>query len=71
LLRFLSTHGSEEKSVQGFGWKIGEKERKKETQKESSVRLRCRYEGSIYLGLKDIGWEGGDWTHMAQEGISG
>jgi hypothetical protein len=30
-------------------------------------RPRRRLEGNIKMGLKDIGWEGVDWIHLAQD----
>jgi hypothetical protein len=29
-------------------------------------RSRCRWEDNIRMGLKEIGWEGEDWMHLAQ-----
>jgi hypothetical protein len=29
-------------------------------------RLRRRWEDSIRMNLKDIGWDGVDWIHLAQ-----
>jgi len=29
---------------------------------------RCRWDDSIRIDHKEIGWEGVDWIHLAQEG---
>jgi hypothetical protein len=30
-------------------------------------RCRCRWEGNIRMDLKEIGWEGVDWMHLAED----
>jgi hypothetical protein len=30
-------------------------------------RLRCKWEDTIRINLKEIGWEGVDWMHLAQD----
>jgi hypothetical protein len=30
-------------------------------------RRRCRWKGYIIMGLTEIGWEGVDWMHLAQD----
>jgi glycine cleavage system protein P-like pyridoxal-binding family len=30
-------------------------------------RGRCRWEHNIRMNLREIGWEGVDWIHMAQD----
>jgi hypothetical protein len=35
--------------------------------KRSLGRPRCRWEDNIRVDLKDIGWEGVDWIHLAQD----
>jgi hypothetical protein len=34
--------------------------------KRPLVRRRCRWEDNIRLDLREIGWEGMDWMHLAQ-----
>jgi hypothetical protein len=37
---------------------------------ESKIPLgifRCRWEDSIKMDLKEIGWEGTEWIHVAQD----
>jgi len=29
-------------------------------------RHRCRWEDNVRMGLREIGWEGMDWMHLAQ-----
>jgi len=31
-------------------------------------RLRCRWEDNIRLDLREVGWDGVDWIHLAQTG---
>jgi hypothetical protein len=35
--------------------------------KEQHGRPRCRWEGNIRLDLRETGWEGVDWIHLAQD----
>jgi len=30
-------------------------------------RHRCRWEDNIRINLREIGWEGVDWMHLAQD----
>ena len=30
-------------------------------------RSRCRQEGNIKIDLRETGWEGIDWIHLAQD----
>jgi hypothetical protein len=30
-------------------------------------RLRCRWEDNIRLDLREVGWEGVEWIHLAQD----
>jgi hypothetical protein len=50
--------GRVEKSVQGFN---GKAQRKRPLR-----RPRHRWEGGIKMDLRDIGWVGMDWIHLAQ-----
>jgi hypothetical protein len=34
-------------------------------------RPRCRWKGNIRMNLREIGWEGMDRMHLAQDRISG
>jgi hypothetical protein len=34
-------------------------------------RLRRRWDDNIRIELREIGWEGVDWMHVAQVGTSG
>jgi hypothetical protein len=36
--------------------------------KRSLGRPRCRWEDNRRVYLKEIGWEGVDWIHLAQDG---
>jgi len=52
-------HGRDEKFIQNFGWK---------TQRERPLRRpRNRWEHNIRLDLREIGGEGVDWIHLAQD----
>jgi hypothetical protein len=35
--------------------------------KKSLGKPRCRWDSNIKTDLKEIGWEGVDWTHLAQD----
>jgi hypothetical protein len=35
--------------------------------KRSHVRCRYRWEDNIKMGLRGLGWEGMDWTNLAQD----
>jgi hypothetical protein len=35
--------------------------------KKSLGRPRHRWEDNIKMDLREIGWEGGDWMHMAED----
>jgi hypothetical protein len=35
--------------------------------KRPSERPRCRWEDNIKMGLREIGWDGMDWIHLAQD----
>jgi hypothetical protein len=30
-------------------------------------RLSCRWEDNVGMNLREIGWEGVDWFHLAQD----
>jgi len=30
-------------------------------------RCRCRWEGNVRIDCNEIGWEGTDWIHLAQD----
>jgi hypothetical protein len=32
-------------------------------------RYRCRWEDTIKIDLKEMGWEGVDWTYLAQDRV--
>jgi len=57
--RICSMHGSSMRCLQYFGWK---------TWRERPLgRPRCRWEDNIRMDLRNIGWEGVDWIHLAQD----
>jgi hypothetical protein len=35
--------------------------------KRALVRLRCRWEDDIRIGLIEIGWEGVEWMHLVHD----
>jgi hypothetical protein len=35
---------------------------------ETTRKLRRRWEENIRMDLREIGWEGVDWMHLAQDG---
>jgi hypothetical protein len=51
----------DEKCIQNFHWKT--------LRKEALRRARCRWEDNIRMDLREVGWEGVDWIHMAQDRI--
>jgi hypothetical protein len=55
--RACGTHGRGEKSVQGFGGKAQRKE------------TRYRWEDGIRMNLREIGWRGVEWIHLAQDRV--
>jgi hypothetical protein len=57
--RACGTHGRGEKRVEGFG---GEARRKKPLR-----RSRSRWEDGIKMYLREIGWGGVEWIHLAQD----
>jgi hypothetical protein len=59
--RACRTHGKEKECTDGFGGKA----RMKETIKKK--RSRCRWEDNIKTDLREIGWGGMDWIHVAQD----
>jgi hypothetical protein len=54
-----STHGSDEKGIPKFGWKI--------SRKRPFVRPRCRWEDNIRIDLGFTMYNGVDWVHLAQK----
>jgi hypothetical protein len=52
-------HGRDERCIQYFGWKT---QRDKTTQK-----TRHGWEHNIRMDFREIGWEGVDWIHLAQD----
>jgi len=50
-----SMQDSDEKCIQHFG------------QKNLNWRPRRRWEDNIRADLREIGWNGVDWTHLAQD----
>ena len=32
-------------------------------------RPRCRWEGNIKMGVRDVGFDAGDWIDVAQDGV--
>jgi hypothetical protein len=46
----------------GTCYDLGEKVRRKET----SRRPRCRWKDDTKMDLREIGWGGMDWYHLAQ-----
>jgi hypothetical protein len=55
-----STHGKYKKCIQNVG--------RKTLKKEPLGRPRNRWEDSIRMDLREIGWEGVDWIHLAHDG---
>jgi hypothetical protein len=53
------THGREEKIIQSFG---GETRRKQTTRK-----IKAYMKDRIKMDLREIGWEGVEWIHLAQD----
>jgi hypothetical protein len=39
----------------------------KPEEKRPFGRARCRWENNIRMDLQEIGWEGVDWMHLAQD----
>jgi hypothetical protein len=39
----------------------------KTRRKDTFGRPRCRWEDNIRMDLREIGWEGVDWMHLAQD----
>jgi hypothetical protein len=54
-----STHGD---MRNGYKILVGEPEGKRPLR-----RPRHRWEGNIRMDLREIGWEGADWIHLAQD----
>jgi hypothetical protein len=54
-----STHQRDEKCIQYFGLK---------TWKRQLGRRRHKWKDSVRMDLRDVGWEGVDWIHLAQHG---
>jgi hypothetical protein len=52
-----STHGSDEKYVQNFDRKL--------EGKRPLGRTKLRWEDDIGMNLRETGWEGMDWIHLA------
>jgi hypothetical protein len=50
--------GRDEKCIQYFGWKA--------QRKETIGRPKHRWEENIRMDLREVGWEGVDWFHLAQ-----
>jgi len=57
--RALSMHGRDEKCIQFFS-------RKPEGER-SLGRPKYRWKDGIIMYLREIGWEGVDWLHLAQD----
>jgi hypothetical protein len=57
-----STHEQEEECMQNFWW-----ESQKEINHYALRRLRRRWDGNIKMALREIGWGGMDWLHLAQD----
>jgi hypothetical protein len=55
-------HWTQEKCMQGFG---GEGWRK-----ETTWKIRRRWEDDITMDLKEIAWNGVGWIHLAQDRVS-
>jgi hypothetical protein len=53
-----NTHGRDEKCLEAFG-------RKPERMRPLG-RNRCRWEDSIRIDNREIGWEGVDWIHLVR-----
>jgi hypothetical protein len=54
-----STHGREEKCIQGFYGKT--------RRKRPLAKLRRRWEVNIKMGDREIRWCDMDWIHLAEE----
>jgi hypothetical protein len=54
-----STHGREEECIQDFGGKP--------EGNRPLGRPRRRWEDNIKMDLREIGWAGMDWIHLAQD----
>ena len=37
--------------------------------KRSSERPRCRWEDNIKMDLREVGWDTGNWIHLAQDRV--
>jgi hypothetical protein len=57
-MRACSTHGKDEKCVKYFGGKP--------LREEITRKHRSRTEDKIRMDLREIGWKGVDWMHLAQ-----
>jgi hypothetical protein len=57
--RACGMHGRGEKSVQGFGGRL--------EGKRPHERPRYRWEDGIKMDFREIGWEGVEWSHLAQD----
>jgi hypothetical protein len=51
--------GGEEECMQGFG--------RKTRKKEQLGKLRCRWDDSIKMDYREIGWGCMGWIHLAQD----
>jgi hypothetical protein len=52
-----STHGSDEKCIQYFGWKPWR-------EKACRIKIILKWEDNIRMYLREVVWEGVDWIYL-------